>query len=172
MKNMAGTPKPLDVEREIRDDLDLIVFSVDIAIGTGRMASSAGYAWARTSMSLKNARLAGDTARLLAQKLYELINTGWDTYLEGKSRRITVKSMNVCIERRGATEASRLGDSRRYSLPTNSRLAAAMPSRHSVGYPKRSDTFLILRPLVRHDLEIWRARPNKTANAYFIEIAL
>ncbi|MBU6464212.1 MAG: helix-turn-helix domain-containing protein [Bradyrhizobium sp.] len=44
------------------------------------------------------------------KKLYELINTGeLESYTEGKSRRITVKSINEYIERRLATEAARRG---------------------------------------------------------------
>ena len=43
------------------------------------------------------------------KKLYELINTGeLESYTEGKSRRITVKSINEYIERRLAAEAARL----------------------------------------------------------------
>ena len=42
------------------------------------------------------------------KKLYELINTGeLESYTGGKSRRITVKSINEYIERRLATEAAR-----------------------------------------------------------------
>jgi excisionase family DNA binding protein len=44
------------------------------------------------------------------KKLYELINTGeLESYTEGKSRRITVKSINEYIERRLAAEATRRG---------------------------------------------------------------
>ena len=44
------------------------------------------------------------------KKLYELINTGeLKSYTEGKSRRITVKSINDYIERRLAAEALRRG---------------------------------------------------------------
>ena len=44
------------------------------------------------------------------KKLYELINTGeLESYTEGKSSRITVKSINDYIERRLATEAIRRG---------------------------------------------------------------
>lgn len=44
------------------------------------------------------------------KKLYELINTGeLESYTEGKSRRITVKSINEYIERRLAAEAARRG---------------------------------------------------------------
>ena len=44
------------------------------------------------------------------KKLYELINTGeLESYTEGKSRRITVKSINDYIERRLAAEAVRRG---------------------------------------------------------------
>lgn len=44
------------------------------------------------------------------KKLYELINAGeLESYTEGKSRRITVKSINEYIERRLATEATRRG---------------------------------------------------------------
>ena len=44
------------------------------------------------------------------KKLYELINTGeLESYTEGKSRRITVRSINDYIERRLATEAVRRG---------------------------------------------------------------
>ena len=44
------------------------------------------------------------------KKLYELINTGeLESYTEGKSRRITVKSINDYIERRLAAEAIRRG---------------------------------------------------------------
>lgn len=42
------------------------------------------------------------------KKLYELINRGeLESYTEGKSRRITVKSINEYIERRLAAEAAR-----------------------------------------------------------------
>jgi excisionase family DNA binding protein len=44
------------------------------------------------------------------KKLYELINTGeLESYTEGKSRRITVRSINEYIERRLAAEAARRG---------------------------------------------------------------
>ncbi len=44
------------------------------------------------------------------KKLYELINTGeLQSYTEGKSRRIIVKSINDYIERRLAAEAVRRG---------------------------------------------------------------
>jgi excisionase family DNA binding protein len=44
------------------------------------------------------------------KKLYELINTGeLESYTEGKSRRITVKSIGEYIERRLAAEAVRRG---------------------------------------------------------------
>ena len=44
------------------------------------------------------------------KKLYELINTGeLQSYTEGKSRRIIVKSINDYIERRLAAEALRRG---------------------------------------------------------------
>lgn len=44
------------------------------------------------------------------KKLYELINAGeLESYTEGKSRRITVKSINDYIERRLAAEAARRG---------------------------------------------------------------
>jgi excisionase family DNA binding protein len=44
------------------------------------------------------------------KKLYELINTGeLESYTEGKSRRITVKSINDYVERRLAAEAVRRG---------------------------------------------------------------
>ena len=44
------------------------------------------------------------------KKLYELINSGeLESYTEGKSRRITVKSINEYIERRLAAEAARRG---------------------------------------------------------------
>ena len=44
------------------------------------------------------------------KKLYELINTSeLESYTEGKSRRITVKSINDYIERRLAAEAARRG---------------------------------------------------------------
>lgn len=44
------------------------------------------------------------------KKLYELINTGeLESYTEGKSRRITVRSINEYIERRLAAEAVRRG---------------------------------------------------------------
>jgi excisionase family DNA binding protein len=44
------------------------------------------------------------------KKLYELINAGeLQSYTEGKSRRITVKSINEYIERRLAAEAARRG---------------------------------------------------------------
>jgi excisionase family DNA binding protein len=42
------------------------------------------------------------------KKLYDLINSGeLESYKEGKSRRITVKSINEYIERRLAVEAAR-----------------------------------------------------------------
>jgi excisionase family DNA binding protein len=42
------------------------------------------------------------------KKLYELINAGeLESYTEGKSRRITIKSINEYIERRLAAEAAR-----------------------------------------------------------------
>jgi hypothetical protein len=45
--------------------------------------------------------------QVLRKKLYELINTGeLESYTEGKSRRITVKSINEYIERRLAAEAA------------------------------------------------------------------
>jgi excisionase family DNA binding protein len=44
------------------------------------------------------------------KKLYELINAGeLESYTEGKSRRITIKSINDYIERRLAAEAARRG---------------------------------------------------------------
>ena len=44
------------------------------------------------------------------KKLYELINTGeLESYTEGRSRRITVKSIKDYIERRLAAEAVRRG---------------------------------------------------------------
>ncbi|WP_249137839.1 MULTISPECIES: helix-turn-helix domain-containing protein [Bradyrhizobium] len=44
------------------------------------------------------------------KKLYELINTGeLESYTEGKSRRILVKSINEYIERRLTAEAARRG---------------------------------------------------------------
>ena len=44
------------------------------------------------------------------KKLYELINSGeLESYTEGKSRRITVKSINEYVERRLAAEAVRRG---------------------------------------------------------------
>jgi len=49
------------------------------------------------------------------KKLYELINTGeLESYTEGKSRRITVKSINNYIERRLAAEAIRRGRAASY----------------------------------------------------------
>jgi excisionase family DNA binding protein len=49
------------------------------------------------------------------KKLYELINTGeLESYTEGKSRRITVKSINDYIERRLAAEAVRHGRAASY----------------------------------------------------------
>ena len=46
------------------------------------------------------------------KKPYELINAGeLESYTEGKSRRITVKSINEYIERRLAAEAARRGRS-------------------------------------------------------------
>jgi excisionase family DNA binding protein len=49
------------------------------------------------------------------KKLYELINTGeLESYTEGKSRRITVKSINDYIERRLAAEAIRRGRAASY----------------------------------------------------------
>jgi hypothetical protein len=60
---------------------------------------------ARSSVSLKDARIAGDVARLFTQKATQ---TNQPTrYTEGKSRRITFKSMDVYIERWLATEAVR-----------------------------------------------------------------
>ncbi|MGJ5197036.1 helix-turn-helix domain-containing protein [Bradyrhizobium sp. HKCCYLRH1030] len=42
------------------------------------------------------------------KKLYELINTGeLESYTEGKSRRITIRSINDYIQRRLAAEAAR-----------------------------------------------------------------
>lgn len=44
------------------------------------------------------------------KKLYELINSGeLESYTEGKSRRITIKSINEYVERRLAAEAVRRG---------------------------------------------------------------
>jgi hypothetical protein len=44
------------------------------------------------------------------KKLYELINTAeLESYTEGRSRRITVKSINDYVERRLAAEAARRG---------------------------------------------------------------
>ena len=44
------------------------------------------------------------------KKLYELINKGeLESYTKGKSRRITIKSINEYIERRLAAEAARRG---------------------------------------------------------------
>ena len=44
------------------------------------------------------------------KKLYELINSGQlESYTEGKSRRITIKSINEYIERRLAAEVARRG---------------------------------------------------------------
>jgi excisionase family DNA binding protein len=44
------------------------------------------------------------------KKLYELINNGeLESYTEGESRRITVKSINEYVERRLAAEAARRG---------------------------------------------------------------
>jgi excisionase family DNA binding protein len=49
------------------------------------------------------------------KKLYELINNGeLESYTEGKSRRITVKSINEYIARRLATEAVRRGRAASY----------------------------------------------------------
>jgi hypothetical protein len=49
------------------------------------------------------------------KKLYALINTGeLESYTEGKSRRITVKSINDYIERRLAAEAVRRGHAASY----------------------------------------------------------
>ena len=49
------------------------------------------------------------------KKLYELINTGeLESYTEGKSRRITVKSINDYIERRLEAEAVRRGRAAAY----------------------------------------------------------
>jgi excisionase family DNA binding protein len=57
--------------------------------------------------SPKQAMIAIQVSR---KKLYELINTGeLESYTEGKSRRITVKSINDYIERRLAAEAVRRG---------------------------------------------------------------
>jgi excisionase family DNA binding protein len=42
------------------------------------------------------------------KKLYELINAGeLESYTEGKSRRITIKSINEYVDRRLAAEATR-----------------------------------------------------------------
>lgn len=50
------------------------------------------------------------TIQVSRKKLYELINTGeLQSYTEGKSRRIIVKSINEYIERRLAEEAIRRG---------------------------------------------------------------
>jgi excisionase family DNA binding protein len=50
------------------------------------------------------------TIQVSRKKLYELIKTGeLESYTEGKSRRITVKSINDYIERRLAAEAVRRG---------------------------------------------------------------
>jgi excisionase family DNA binding protein len=50
------------------------------------------------------------TIQVSRKKLYELINAGkLESYREGKSRRITVKSINAYIERRLAAEAARRG---------------------------------------------------------------
>jgi excisionase family DNA binding protein len=50
------------------------------------------------------------TIQVSRKKLYELINTGeLQSYTEGKSRRIIVKSINEYIERRLAAEAVRRG---------------------------------------------------------------
>jgi len=44
------------------------------------------------------------------KKLYQLINAGeLESYTEGKSRRITVKSIKAYVERRLAVEAARRG---------------------------------------------------------------
>ncbi|MGJ4907516.1 helix-turn-helix domain-containing protein [Bradyrhizobium sp. HKCCYLRH2060] len=44
------------------------------------------------------------------KKLYELINNGeLESYTEGKSRRITIRSINEYIDRRLAAEAVRRG---------------------------------------------------------------
>jgi excisionase family DNA binding protein len=49
------------------------------------------------------------------KKLYKLINTGeLESYTEGKSRRITVKSINEYIARRLAAEAVRRGRAASY----------------------------------------------------------
>jgi excisionase family DNA binding protein len=49
------------------------------------------------------------------KKLYELINTGeLESYTEGKSRRITIKSINQYIARRLAAEAVRRGRAASY----------------------------------------------------------
>jgi excisionase family DNA binding protein len=50
------------------------------------------------------------TIQVSRKKLYELINTGeLESYTEGKSRRITVRSINDYIERRLTAEAVRRG---------------------------------------------------------------
>jgi excisionase family DNA binding protein len=44
------------------------------------------------------------------EKLYSLINTGeLESYTEGRSRRITVKSIGAYVERRLAAESARRG---------------------------------------------------------------
>jgi excisionase family DNA binding protein len=50
------------------------------------------------------------TIQVSRKKLYELINTGeLQSYTEGKSRRIIVKSITEYIERRLAREAAKRG---------------------------------------------------------------
>jgi len=69
----------------------------------------------RTSIALEVALVASPNQVMKAiqvsrKKLYELIKTGeLESYTEGKSRRITVKSINDYIERRLAEEAVRRG---------------------------------------------------------------
>jgi excisionase family DNA binding protein len=47
---------------------------------------------------------------LSRSKLYELLNSGeLESYTEGRSRRITVRSINSYVERRLAAEAQRRG---------------------------------------------------------------
>ena len=56
------------------------------------------------------AKQAMSAIQVSRKKLYELINTGeLESYTEGKSRRITVKSINDYIERRLEAEALRRG---------------------------------------------------------------
>src|SRR6185437_5730787 len=66
------------------------------------------------------------------KKLYELINAGeLESYTEGKSRRITIKSINDYIERRLAAEAAHPIKKINPVLKRDARLAAFEPDAHA-----------------------------------------